>query len=78
MIRLQSQHKGKMNTRTLFLVLALIMLCQSFVQGRVINNHMQKDSSCGHFIPAGENIVGGRLAKQGQVPWQLTFDIGVS
>jgi len=61
-----------MSTSTL--LLALIMLCQSFVQGRVINDNMQKDSSCGHFIPSSENIVGGRLANQGQVPWQLHVD----
>ena len=59
-------------------LLAIITICQSLARGRIINSNMHKDSSCGHFIPSGANIVGGRYAGKGEVPWQLISEFQVN
>ena len=60
-------------------LLAFITISRCLARGRIIGDIMQKDSRhCGHFIPSGANIVGGRFAEIGEVPWQLTTEIEVS
>ena len=62
--------------KTLSLISGLIA-CVSVAQSRVIETVGAENATCGSFRHFRDdeivNIVGGRRAKPGEVPWQLYF-----